>query len=289
MRLVVSCHVEPDKVNPSGCPSVKLEEPQQSYKHIPYLLSFLQKVGLPMTLCLMVGGRASVRLLEVIAQNKANLLPSSELAVHFHFEEYDDSRRQWETTKPDRASMKKYCDLFAEKLSAIPTTTVFHHWLVDEEAIKMAEEVGIAVDGSYAPYRQGERFMIKSPFRWGGILEVPVASDGNLPLNPFVSPYHKRILERLITKYRLDDVVLHFAFHSYDIYDFNQGNIITEAEEFWKKLLIKGNRYNLQFTTLNALAKLGYEASRQDTIFDTGIMLRAKLGNWLVNLRRRLR
>jgi len=251
MFMILTCHTEVDRANQYGNAKENPVE-KQSFNHIPVLLSFLAKYEIPITFSLMVGGQAGTRLLKFISEGVKFPL-KSELSVHFHFEEYNESERIWESGEITERKIVDSYKAFYEILGFRPISAVFGHWVIDEGALKLMKEIGVKVDGSYAPYRHNENFILKNPFRWEDILEVPVVSNGKYPLNPFRSPYHLVLLKQIIKHYHAKEIVLHIGFHSYDFFNFNSDkvNIRSESLRIFEEILLFANNYDLKFMNLS--------------------------------------
>jgi hypothetical protein len=220
MYLILTCHVEVDRANQYG-DAKRINLKAQSLSHVSYFLSLLSKYDIPITLSLTVGGQAGKNLLKLVS--KEMLSSNFELSIHFHFEKYDESKGKWIPGKITEEKIKNRYEAFYRILGFYPTSAVFGHWIINGEILKWIRNLGLKVDGSYVPYRHNDRFVIKNPFKWEGILEVPVTSDGKYPLNPFTCSYHFDVVKHLIRRCHDKDVVLHLGFHSYDFFDFSDG------------------------------------------------------------------
>lgn len=260
MYVILTCHTEVDRANQYGDVDIVRME-NQSFYHITYLLSFLSKYEIPLTFSLMVGGQADKRLLEFVSEGVKFPL-RSELSIHFHFEKFDENNGIWENNSPNMDEMKNYYNKFQEILKIKPNSSVFGHWIVSKEALDWAEELNIEVDGSFAPYEQNDRFIIRNPFKRGRMLEVPVISDGKYPLSPFISIYHLELLKQIIKLYHEENIVLHLGFHSYDFFDFNDGKIIIKNESLiaFDNLISYIKKYKSNVITLSDALKYNFDS-----------------------------
>ena len=285
MFMILTCHTEVDRTNQYGN-AKEIPVEKQSFNHIPVLLSFLVKYEIPITFSLMVGGQAGTRLLKFISEGVKFPL-KSELSVHFHFEEYNESERIWESGEITEWKIVDSYKAFCEILGLRPISAVFAHWVIDERALKLMKEIGVTVDGSYAPYRHNENFILKNPFRWEDILlEVPVVSDGKYPLNPFQSPYHLVLLKQIIKHYHAKEVMLHLGFHSYDFFNFNRNKVSIRSKSLriFEEILLFANNYDLKF--MNLSDTLNYDF---DPCTISYIPLNARLKRYIFLVRDRMR
>jgi len=261
MYLVLTCHVEVDRANQYG-DTKRIDLKAQSLRHVSCFLPLLSKYNVPMTLSLTVGGQAEKNLLKLISKEKEMLPSNFELSIHFHFEEYDESKGAWIAGTVTEEKIKDSYEAFYRILGFNPTSAVFGHWAINGEILKWMRNLGLKVDGSYVPYRHNDKFVIKNPFKWEGILEVPVTSNGKYPLNPFIYSYHFDLIKHLIQDYHDKDIVLHLGFHSYDFFDFSGGKpkIRDEAMKILEKLISYVKEYNLKCISLSDTLRYDFKS-----------------------------
>ncbi len=222
----------------------------------------------------MVGGQADKRLLEFVSEG-VKFPSGSELSIHFHFEKYNENKGIWENTEPNIDEIKNYYDVYREIMKIKPNSVVFGHYIVNKEALNCVYELDIKVDGSFAPYEQNDQFIIKNPFKWDRMLEVPVISDGKYPLRAFKSIHHFELIKQIIKLHHAENIVIHIGFHSYDFFDFTDGklNIKNENLTAFENFIAYIKKYNLDIINLSDVLKHNFDPYNLSVI-----PLKARLG-----------
>jgi len=243
MQIVFTCHVETDLKNEKGYSS-ELPVEEQTFNHITLLSSFLKKLDIPITLAFMVGGICGDRLLEYIVREGIEWPNGSEIAIHYHLvnsqpPSFVDQTTLFNFIQKDLVMniITRCHHSFVKLLNVKPWSSVLGHWLVHPDIISKIKELGVIVDGSYAPYHTGQRFVVKQPFLINGLIEVPVLSDGLQPLNITTwRAYY--VLRWIIKSFYHQNLLVHAFFHSYDLFNFTKCkfSLKREAILLFKKL-----------------------------------------------------
>lgn len=218
MKICLVCHTEPDMINEAGA-SYEIERKEQTFEHAVDLLA---ANPLPTTYSLTVGGRCGEELLSGIVEK---IPPNCEMGIHIHYERFQAGR--W--VPPAGADMSSHefleaIEIWEGKLGSLPSSCVFGHWHMNSGYLDLLLQAGIQIDASYTEHKQrgweSEDYVVKAPFRYKGLLEVPAACFRGSALNPFAHDLHKDIVRKLIADHREENILLHLAFHSYDLYRF---------------------------------------------------------------------
>jgi len=230
MKIIFTAHVEGDY-------GMK----KKKFLHLDNFIKIIKDINIPITLALGVGGNVDDSLLRYFTRY---YVPDGvELALHYHFKE-------GENILESRNNIDIYTEKFYDNFGFRPTSIVFGHWTIKPEILQYCSELGYNVDGSYTPYRSGESFVIKNPFRYHGLIEVPVVSNGYSPLNPFLKLSHYLIVDYLIRRYFKKDIVFHVGFHSYDRNLKRIFNFAHKYKKFFVTLSDVNHFFNTEYSCL---------------------------------------
>lgn len=220
MDAVFIVHVEEDLVNERG-PRSRLRVDEQSFQHVAQALEVLSGVfkGLVVNVAVKYGGSVGDRLLR---SNLLDMLRSGwEVILHPHGEVYVDG--SWTEGPCGPGVVEEGLKALKDVLGVEVRGIVFGDWLITEEGLRAAREMGVSHDASYTPYRFNERFILKPPFILGGVVEVPVAADGLYPINPLLSYVHLLMMHSLARMAHKGRGLIHISIHSYDLFSFQGG------------------------------------------------------------------
>ena len=247
--VVLIMHVEGDLVNKRGERS-KIAVEEQSFNHVSLAIDVLSKeLGeLPLNVALKYGGSVGDRL---VKSKAVQAIPRTwEVELHPHGEK--PSPRGWveEPCRPEdiRRGVRDIVDV----LGIEPRGLVFGDWLITREGLEAARESGLSHDASYAPYRFNESFVVKPPFNLLGLIEAPVLSDGQYPVNAVTSPLVDEIISYVAMKTEGKNCLLHLYFHSYDLFDFHPSHCSLRKDRLksLKRVLDRLRRLEAKFLRL---------------------------------------
>lgn len=248
MFIVFVCHTEND-------PNSK----EPSFSHLPLLIDLIKELKVPITFSLMVGGTVGGGLLKFLEKSQLQFPENCEKAIHLH---------QPSPTQPTSAGwvglgereIESYFQMFEKVFGKRPRSVVFGKWQIIETQVRFLASLGIERDGSWIPKFHGEHYIVKPPFYFDNLLEVPPAADGKDPLNPFTRLSHFFLLRKIIKKYHQKNLVLHIAFHSYDLFNFGEKPKLRPIKRCVLRNLLKMiNKYGLEMLTLSDIPNTSFE------------------------------
>lgn len=254
MKIIFNCHTEYDLENQFG--RVKgINSSEQSFKHLPILLNWLNFLKIPMTFSIAVGGPFQKCLLNYIQGRKIIFPLYSDLGIHYHSEKFKNS--QWQFTGfLKKSEYSGYFQLFEKVFGSKPKTMVFGKWQIDKSVMNFLWQLGIEKDGSFVDTQK----VIAQPFFIDNVLEIPVISFDGQPVNPLTRLSHFFLLRKIIKKYHPENLILQISFHSYDFFKFNQKPKLRLIKKIiFKNLLKIIRRYNLEITTLSKIEETHFE------------------------------
>lgn len=180
LKIIITCHVEPDK---NG--------------NIDYLPVFLEKIKKPIILLLQTGETAGDRILKYYSKNTKLFPASCRIGLHIHGDKF-------------LPAINRYNNILGKK----PENISFGHWKMEPKKLAQLEKLGIKRDFSYAAYKHNTKYFTKFIFDIQGITEFPVSCDPAYPINPLDSLYHLFLIVFLVLF--SGNKLLHITFHSYD-------------------------------------------------------------------------
>lgn len=250
MKIVFNCHVEYDLKNQFGWAKA-INSEKQSFVHLSLLLDWLSSLKMPITFSLAVGGPVKDRLLKYIQEKGVKISPQSELAIHYHSEQFKENH--WQANSfLNQSAYADYYQQFKEIFGLGPKSMVFGKWQIDYSAMNFLWQIGIKKDGSFVNPQK----IITQPFLIDNILEVPVVSFQGQPVNPLTRLSHFFLLRKIIKKYYSKNLILHLGFHSYDFFSFKgQPQLRLIKKIIFKNILKLIRQYNLEITTLSKIAE----------------------------------
>lgn len=266
MKIVLTCHTEYDLRNESG-PFGTLPEDRQTFRHLPLLRDLAEMTGIRPTWALMIGGPCGENLLRSVSRQKDRWERTGELAIHFHSERLSDGR--WvQGGFLDEDEYRAYWECFRRVIGILPKSVVFGKWKVDEGIFPMLRDWGIDHEGTTVlPQR-----MIAAPFLKDEMVRVPVLTAfDRRPLNPFTQISHWLYLNRILKSLHGTDLLLHVAFHSYDLFDFkrNPPRFRRQKLMVWNGLRKMIRRYGIELLALSEIGPSGWGDSEY---LDAGLM-----------------
>lgn len=243
MKVIFVCHTE----NDPG---------KQTFEHLPALIELVKGLKIPITFSLMVGGEVGDKLLRFLEKNQLQFPAACEKAIHLHQKEEAGG----ELANLKEREIESYFQTFENVLGQKPTPVVFGKWHIIEPQVRFLASLGIERDGSWIPKFHQEKYIIKPPFYFDNLLEIPPAADGKNPLNPFTRLSHFFLLRKIIRQYHRENFVLHLAFHSYDLFSFRAGAKLRPIKRCILKNILKLiNKYGLEVLTLSGITNTGFE------------------------------
>ncbi|MEM2169179.1 MAG: hypothetical protein QW186_05190 [Candidatus Bathyarchaeia archaeon] len=253
MDATIVVHIEEDLLNEHGSRTY-LPREQETIRHVSEALNVLRGTffSRPLNVAIKHGGSIGFKLLKLRVWSE--LSEKWEVLLHPHGEEYDE-RRGW-LEKPCKSEDVRlgYAALKAST-EVEPTGIVFGDWLITREGLEAAKSLGIKRDASYVPYKNGDFFVIKPPFYFESVLEVPVTSNGAHPLNPVGKLFDLKFLASLLKKHKGEDGLLHIAFHSYDLFNFykrvNNFQLARERLRRLRAMLKLLDKYDVEVKSLS--------------------------------------
>lgn len=245
MDVILVVHVEEDPLNEKGA-RFQLPVGDQSLRHVAASIKALRYEvrEVPLNIALKYGGSIGDRL---VKSRLLEILPQDwEIELHPHGEVL--TPEGWIEGPCSPEVIKQGLRDVSEALGVEPRGLVFGDWLITEEGLRAALEVGVSHDASYTPYRFNESFVVKPPFNLYGLVEVPTTSDGKYPLNPLVDPRTVYLAEYIVkeAEHKAANCLLHFFFHSYDLFSFYRDGY-----------KLRMNRLKLLRKLLNLLSRKG--------------------------------
>lgn len=120
------------------------------------------------------------------------------------------------------------CNKFKQIFKTLPRDISFGHWVLPEAIYPVLAKNKIYADYSHAAYRHNEKYFFHPSYKIGPVLEVPVCCDPRMPINPFYARFHVVLYFIFVLYFSRSDKVLHFTFHSYDLFPLT----------LWKKFLV---------------------------------------------------
>ena len=255
MYIALVSHTENDRINSKGRCNLLLEK-DQTFSHIRDFFEIMEDSKVPVTQSLMVGGKVGSRLVQNV--NDSESIPKkSEKSIHIHCEKWSGS---WKSLGPASNLEAAKCYEQYRKILGRPTSCVFGHFLVNERLVGFLKSRKVKVDASYSPIA-GERFSIRQPFKWNGVVEVPAVSNMDYPLNPFIYGQHMHILKEMVRNLSDRKVLLHTYFHSYDFFRFSEKKTKrnTHTERLFSDFIDFASDMGCKFVLLKDVPKLKLE------------------------------
>jgi len=241
MKIIFSCHTEYD---------LKNKGEKQTFYHVFPLLKFIKSLRIPVTFSLMVGGAVGDNLLKFIKEKNIQIPVACEESIHYHEDEKRLSERE----------IINYFKIFQKILHKKPASVVFGKWIIHKEHFPVLQKLGIRADGSWTGKMSEERFIIKAPFYFNNILEVPVVCDGEKPANPFTRLSNFFLIRKIIKEHYQENFILHIGFHSYDFFRFNKKpkpRLIKKI--IFKNILKLAQKYKVEIINLSAIKTTNFQ------------------------------
>ena len=258
MKIIFTCHTEYDLKNKFG-PAQKNKQEEQSFNHIFSLIKFTESLKVPITFSLMIGGAVGDNLLRFIKEKNIRIPNYCEKSIHYHAEIFD---RLWKFDKHlTEKEIINYFKTFQKTLGENPTSVVFGKWLINKESLSVLRKLGIEIDGSGTGKILGQKFIIKAPFYFSNILEIPVVCDGKDPVNPFSRLSNFFLIRKIIKEYHQENLILHIAFHSYDFFRFNrEAKIRLIKKIIFRNILRLARKYNIEIVNLSEIKTTDFQS-----------------------------
>lgn len=257
MKIIFTCHTEYDLKNKFGMASKNKRE-EQTFNHILWLIKFIKSFKIPVTFPLAVGGAVGNNLLKFIKRKNVRIPVNCEKSIHYHAEVFDGL---WRFKKHlNKGEIINYFKIFQEILHKKPTSVVFGKWIIQEEHFPLLLRLGIRVDGSWTGKMSGEKFIIKAPFYFNNILEIPVVCDGKKPANPFTRLSNFFLIRKIIKEYHQENFILHIGFHSYDFFRFNKKpkpRLIKKI--IFKNILKLAQKHGVKIVNLSTIKTINFQ------------------------------
>jgi len=245
MKIIFNCHTEYDLKNQFG--SAK----KTTFNHLPILLNWFASFNIPITFSVAVGGPFKDHLLNDIRQRKIKFPLSSEIAIHFHSERFQNNRWEFHGFLKESAYLK-YFKKFETVFGLRPSSLVFGKWKIDKASMDFLGRLGIKRDSSFISPQK----IIAKPFLINNVLEIPVVSFKDQSINPLTRLSHFFLLRKIVKKYHQENLICQIGFHSYDLFRFNQISRLRLIKKIiFKNLLKLIKKYNLEITTLSRIEK----------------------------------
>ena len=231
MKLVVVCHLENDIANKSGF-AKNLPQERQTFQHVPMLLEWFSEIDIPITIAVMVGGQTGGKLLQNRALQNQSQRDNFEFGIHYHAEKFVDGRWTYEEPLSENEYLSYFSE-FKKVFNITPSSIVFGKWKIDKKSFPLLKNLGITHDGS----KILENGIIEKPKNEDGLISVPSISYQGRPVNPLTRFSDFLIMKRILTRQGNDNILVHFAFHSYDFFSFSSG--APKWRSIKKKIFLK--------------------------------------------------
>lgn len=260
MKIIFTCHTECDLKNKFGI-ALKNKREEQTFNHILWLVKFIKSLKIPVTFSFMVGGAVGDNLLRFIKKKNIQIPANCEKSIHYHAESFD---KAWKFKRHlNEKEIINYFRIFQETLNQVPTSMVFGKWIIHKESSPVLRKLGVKVDGSWAGKMFGEKFIIKAPFYFNNILEVPIVCDGKNPANPFTRLSNFFLIRKIIKEYHQKNIILHIGFHSYDFFRFNKKPKLRLIKKIiFKNILRLVRKYKIEIVNLSTIKTTDFQGLR---------------------------